>query len=116
MCKKLDTFTVDAFLKTLRQHRACGVRMIILSDNVTCHYARRLKPWLQKSRRVLRFLFLLPRIPQLAPIERVWKLIRRMATHNRFFATLSELLVTVEPCFPRWQKPNAVLRNLCGIS
>ena len=48
-------------------------------------------------------------------IERAWKLARRLATHNRYFATLDELLATVEACFNRWQKPNPVLRRLCGI-
>jgi hypothetical protein len=33
--------------------------------------------------------------PQLAPVERVWKLARRMATHNRFFATLGDVLASV---------------------
>jgi transposase len=115
MCKQFDALTFEAFLKTLRRHRARGTRMIIVLDNATYHHARRLKPWLRKSRRALTLLFLPPYSPQLAPIERVWKLARRMATHNRFFPTLSDLLAAVEPCFDHWQKPNAVLRRLCGI-
>lgn len=46
---------------------------------------------------------------------KTWTLARRMATHNRFLATLSELLAAVGPSFDRWQKPNAVLRRLYGI-
>jgi transposase len=115
MCKKFDALTFEAFLKKLRRHRSRGTRMIIVLDNATYHHARLLKPWLRKYRRVLTLVFLPPYSPQLAPIERVWKLARRMATHNRFFATLSELLAAVGPCFDRWQKPNAVLRRLCGI-
>ena len=38
-----------------------------------------------------------------------------MATHNRFFAALGELLDAVDTYFDRWQKPNAVLRRLYGI-
>jgi transposase len=64
---------------------------------------------------VLSLLFLPPYSPQLAPIERVWKLARRLATHNRFFATLGELLTAVEQCFDRWRQSNAMLRRLCGI-
>ena len=115
MCKKFDALTFEAFLKTLQRHRSRGTRMIIVLDNANYHHASLLKPWLRKYRRVLTLLFLPPYSPQLAPIERVWKLARRMATHNRFFATLSELLAAVGPCFDRWQKPNAVLRRLCGI-
>lgn len=44
-----------------------------------------------------------PYSSQLATIERVWKLARRMAMHYRFFATLDELLCAVETCFDWWQ-------------
>src|SRR5574337_683089 len=49
------------------------------------------------------------------PIERVWKLTRRMATHNQFFATLDAVVTAVSTCFDRWRTPNSVLRRLCGI-
>jgi hypothetical protein len=70
---------------------------------------------LHKYRKDLALLFLPPYSPQLAPIERVWKLARRLATHNRYFASLDEVLIAVESCFDQWQKPNPVLRRLCGI-
>jgi hypothetical protein len=46
---------------------------------------------------------------QLAPIERVWKLTRRLAAHNRYFATLPEVRKAVSACFDRWHRPNKVL-------
>jgi transposase len=115
LCKQFDAVAFEAFLKKLQRHRARGTRMIIVLDNATYHHARRLKPWLRKSRRALTLVFLPPYSPQLAPIERVWKLARRLATHNRVFATLRELLTAVEQCFDRWQNPNTALRRLCGI-
>ncbi len=115
MCGKFDALTFEAFLKKLLRHRSRGKRMVIVLDNAKYHHAVLLAPLLRKYRRVLTLLFLPPYSPQLAPIERVWKLARRMATHNRFFATLDELLAAVEICFDRWQKPNPVLRRLCGI-
>src|ERR1700674_2211867 len=69
----------------------------------------------RKYRAVLSLLFLPPYSPQLAPIERVWKLARRLATHNRYFATLAEVLDAVSACFDRWRMPNSVLRRLCCI-
>ena len=115
MCEKFDALTFEAFLKKLLRHRSRSKRMVIVLDNARYHHAVLLAPLLRKYRKVLTLLFLPPYSPQLAPIERVWKLARRMATHNRFFPTLSELLAAVEQCFDRWQKPNAVLRRLCGI-
>jgi len=79
------------------------------------HHAVLLAPLRRRYRKVLTLLFLPPYSPQLAPIERVWKLTRRLATHNRYFATLAEVLVAVEACFERWRNPNSVLRRLCGI-
>ena len=115
MCEKFDAVTFENFLKKLLRHRSRGRRMIVVLDNARYHHALLLKPLLRKYRAVLSLLFLPPYSPQLAPIERVWKLARRMATHNRFFATLGELLAAVEQCFDRWRQSNSVLRRLCGI-
>ena len=49
------------------------------------------------------------------PIERSGKLARRLATHNRFFATLDAVLTAVSTCFDRWRHSNSVLWRLCGI-
>jgi transposase len=115
MCATFDAATFETFLKKLLRHRSRGKRMVIVLDNAKYHHAVLLKPLLRKYRTVLTLLFLPPYSPQLAPIERVWKLARRMATHNRFFATLGELLTAVATCFDHWRKPNSVLRRLCGI-
>ena len=115
MCPKFDALTFETFLKKLRRRRPRGKRMVVLLDNAKYHHAVLLAPLLRKYRRVLTLLFLPPYSPQLAPIERAWKLARRLATHNRYFATLDELLATVEACFDLWRRPNPVLRRLCGI-
>ena len=115
MCEKFDAITFETFLKKLLRHRSRGKRMVVVLDNARYHHAILLAPLLHRYRKVLTLLFLPPYSPQLAPIERVWKLARRLATHNRFFATLDELLHAVESCFDWWKKPNAVLCRLCGI-
>lgn len=115
MCERFDALTFETFLKKLLRHRSRGRRMVIVLDNAKYHHAVHLKPLLRKYRAVLRLLFLPPYSPQLAPIERVWKLARRMATHNRFFASLGEVLAAIDQCFDRWRHSNSVLRRLCGI-
>jgi transposase len=99
----------------LLRQRSRGKRMVIVLDNAKYHHAVLLAPFLRKYRGSLSLLFLPPYSPQLAPIERVWKLTRRLATHNRYFATLVEVLGAVNTCFDRWRKPNSVLRRLCCI-
>jgi transposase len=115
LCEKFDAVTFEAFLKKLLRHRSRGKRMVVVLDNARYHHALLLKPLLRKYRTMLTSLFLPPYSPQLAPIERVGKLARRIATHNRFFPTLGELLAAVEKCFDRWRQSNSVLRRLCGI-
>jgi transposase len=107
--------TFEVFLKKLLRHRSRGKKMMIVLDNARYHHAKLLAPLLRQHRKHLALLFLPPYSPQLAPIERVWKLARRLATHNRYFATLDEVLMAIECCFDLWTKPNPVLRRLCGI-
>lgn len=116
LCATFNAATFETFLKTLLRHRSRSTRMVVVLDNARYHHAVLLTPLLRKYRTVLTLLFLPPYSPQLAPVERVWKLARRMATHNRFFATLDAVLTAVSTCFDRWRKPNSVLRRLCGIS
>jgi len=116
MCAVFNAETFQRFLKQLLRHQRHGRRMVLVLDNARYHHAVLLAPFLRRHARRLRLLFLPPYSPQLAPIERVWKLARRLATHNRYFASLPELLAAVDACFDRWLKPNRVLRRLCCIT
>ena len=116
LASKFNAASFEAFLKKLLRHRRRDRRMVVVLDNATYHHAAALRPLLRRYRRVLALVFLPPYSPQLAPVERVWKLARRLATHNRYFASLAELVAAVTECFDRWDKPNPVLRRLCGIT
>jgi len=115
-CATFNAATFETFLKTPLRHRSRDTRMVLVLDNARDHHAGLRNPWLRKYRAVLTLLFLPADSPQLAPVERVWKLARRLATHNRFFATLDDVLTAVALCFDRWRTPNSVLRRLCGRS
>jgi transposase len=116
LCATCNAATFETVLKTRLRHRARGTRRVMVRDNARYHHAILLKPVRRQYRAGLTLLVLPPYSPQLAPIERVWKLARRLATHNRFFATLDDVLTAVSTCFDRWRKPNSVLRRLCGIT
>jgi transposase len=89
--------------------------MVILLDNARYHHARILRDWLWKQRKIVQLLFLPPYSPQLNPIERVWKLARRLCTHNKYFPTLDDLRRIVESQVTHWAKPNKTLCRLCAI-
>jgi transposase len=60
--------------------------------------------------------FLPPYSPELNPIERLWKLTRRLCLHHRYFAFLDSVAEAVERQFADWRNPNETLRRLCAIT
>lgn len=116
--RRAKVFDANSFLLFLRQlvrHARPGRKMVIVLDNARWHYARAIRPWLRKHRHVLRLDFLPPYSPQLNHIERVWKLVRRLCTHNRYFPTLEGLVQAVFSQFTAWRKPNDALARLCAV-
>jgi transposase len=105
-----------AFLKALLRRRAHGKEMVVILDNAPYHHAAVLEGWLRNNRTVLKLLFLPPYSPELNPIERVWKLLRKLCTHNEFFPELELLQNALTQQLIKWWKPNTVLRRLCCIT
>ncbi len=113
---RFNAATFAAFLRQLLRHRARGRRLVAILDTAAYHYARALHPFLATHREVLRLEFLPPYSPKLNPIERLWKLTRRLCTHNRDFPKLDELVEAVANQMRAWRYPNPVLHRLCGIT
>lgn len=109
-----DALSFEAFLGLLWRHRRRGRPMVLVTDNAPYHRSEELGPFLA-AHRGLCLDYLPPYSPKLNPIERVWKLLRRLATHNEYFETLEELTERVSHQLAAWSKPNAVLRKLCCI-
>ena len=105
-----------AFLQGLLRRRARGKKMVLITDNAAYHHAGGLDGWLRQNRDVLELLFLPPYSPDLNPIERVWKLLRRLCTHNEYFPELELLENALTQQLRQWWRPNAILRRLCCIT
>lgn len=104
------------FMKKLRQISChTGRRVLVLADNARYHHAQLHAQWREQCSDRFSQLFLPPYSPDLNPIERVWKLTRRMATHNRYFETIDHVVDAVERQFKLWSKPNSTLKKLCAI-
>jgi transposase len=65
-------------------------RVVLLIDNAPWHRGKPIDEALRDNPQ-LEFKRLPSYSPQLNPIERLWKKLRRRATHNRLFETLAEL-------------------------
>lgn len=104
------------FLKRLsRSSCRSGRKVVVVADNARYHHAVLHKKWREQKKRQFSLEFLPPYSPELNPIERVWKLTRRQATHNRYFSTLQELTCSIENIFKTWSHENNILSKLCAI-
>jgi len=113
---RFDAKTCWSFLRKLRRRaRRRGRRVVVIIDNARYHHAKLHAPWRQLQEPHFVLLFLPPYSPQLNPIERVWKLLRKLWLHNRYFPTLDELVQIVDLQFTAWSRSNSVLRRLCTV-
>jgi transposase len=104
-----------AFLLKLLPLRMRGRKILLILDNARYHHSRDLRRWLLDNRDKIQLMFLPPYSPELNPIERVWKLTRRLCTHNQYFEKLEHLIKKVETQFKFWKIPNRILMKLCAI-
>jgi transposase len=115
--KSFDGQTFFAFLKYLRRTSSHSKkRIILILDNARYHHAKLHRKWREKCQDQFQLFFLPPYSPELNTSERIWKLTRRLCTHNRYFATLDEVILSVESQFQKWEKPNMPLRTLCSFT
>jgi transposase len=105
--------TYKQFIKMLIKRGSKKKRLIVILDNARYHRALLLKLWLHKNRQRICFLFLPPYSPELNPIERVWKMIRKNCTHNQYFTSLECLVKNVKEQVNLWDTPNDIFHKLC---
>lgn len=115
MSKIFNAETFLKFLKRILRTKKRGKKIVIVLDNAKYHHAIMLKSWLKKNRKKLSLMFLPPYSPELNHIERVWKITRKLCTHNDYFPTLEKLMTVVQKQMKRWQCPNETLYKLCCI-
>jgi transposase len=113
--EKFNAMTFQGFLEKMLSYRLGDRRLVVILDNAKYHHAKILKPFLRRHRKQLKLEFLPAYSPELNPIERVWKLTRRLCTHNRYFSQLADLLDAVSGQLALWKEPNDTLRKLCCI-
>lgn len=91
-------------------------KVVVIADNAKFHHATLHQEWRVNREPHFTLDFLPPYSPELNPTERIWKLTRRLAVHNRYFPSLDDVIGAVETEFDRWGEPNEILRRLCAIT
>lgn len=115
--KRFNAVTFHTFLQHLRKISSrCGRRVILIIDNARHHHAKLHLDWRREQAPQFLLNFLPPYSPDLNPIERLWKLTRRLCLHNRYFPTLEDVVESVESKFHKWNSGNETVRKLCAIT
>lgn len=120
MFHRAEKFNAESFFLFVRDLRSVSChterRMEVILDNAKYHHAKPHEGWRAKSLSRFALNVLPPYSPELNPIERVWKLVRRLATHNRHFSDLKEITAAAERTLSQWHFGNNTLRRLCAIT
>lgn len=115
-----DIFNAETFFRFLKHLRRITAptkkKIVLIIDNARYHHANLHKEWRMDCKDRFCLEFLPPYSPELNVIERVWKLTRKLCTHNRYFPDLEAIIVSVEKQFNDWRESNEVLRRLCAIN
>lgn len=115
--EKFNAMTFLSFLKHLRLVSSHSRRrVVVIIDNARYHHAALHKDYRSRNQDKFSLEFLPPYSPELNPIERLWKLIRRLATHNQYFQALTDIVAAVERIFSQWRLGNETVRRLCSIT
>ncbi len=106
----------EAFAAHLRHVGRCYPRethpeVVLLIDNAPWHAGRPVQEALADNPH-LRLKRLPSYSPQLNPIERLWKVLRRRATHNRLFDTLADLKQSVRASLCYFQTMKTRIKTL----
>ena len=91
-------------------------RVVVILDNAKYHHALLHKAWREEVKPRFRLDFLPPYSPELNPIERVWKLTRRLCLHNVYFPKLDQVCISAERQFDQWSAGSKALKKLCAIT
>jgi DDE superfamily endonuclease len=111
-----DAMTTWNFLRLLeRRSLNSRRRVIVITDNAKYHHAKLHSAWRQEHEAQFRLDYLPPYSPDLNPIERVWKLTRKLCIHDQYFPTIGTVITAIETQFAKWTHGNATLRRLCSI-
>ena len=91
-------------------------QVVVILDNAKYHHALLHKAWREEVKPRFRLDFLPPYSPELNPIERVWKLTRRLCLHNVYFPKLDQVCISAERQFDQWSAGSKTLKKLCAIT
>jgi len=91
----VESLTVDAqstiaLLKKIEAANRTKSVIYVFLDNARYHHAKIVKKWLKSTNSCIKMMFLPPYAPHLNPIERLWGVMHKYVTHNKFYQTYNQ--------------------------
>jgi transposase len=108
-----EKFNGESFIALLRQLTRYyqGKKVHLITDNVPYHKAPNVRKWVETNSDKIKLHFLPKYSPKLNATEYVWRKVKRMTTHNRYFETVEDLAAELFRRFNRFQGNPASLRS-----
>ena len=82
--EKINAQTTRQLLQKLETAYPSKRIIHVFLDNARYHHAKVLQPWLKAPERRIKLHFLPTYAPHLNPIERLWGIMHKYITHNRY--------------------------------
>ena len=96
----VESVTVDAnstiaLLKKIEAANPTKTAIHVFLDNARYHHARAVKKWLKTTGSCINLVFLPAYAPHLNPIERLWGVMHKYVTHNKFYKTYNQFVEAI---------------------
>ena len=100
--------TISLLSRLLAAYPAARTIHVIL-DNARYHHAKMVKEWIKNNGKRIDLIFLPPYAPNLNVIERLWAVLHKCVTHNKFYPTFNAFVGAVLDFFrhtlpSRWRQ------------
>jgi transposase len=109
-----EKFNGESFLTLLEQlvRQYSGKKIHLITDNAPYHRkGAKVNQWLEKHASSIKLHFLPAYSPEFNAVEYIWRKIKRLTTHNRYFETPDKLHAELFRRFNRFQGNPASLRS-----
>lgn len=93
-----------------------GKRLLVIHDRGAQHHGAAIEDVVREAKERLMLKAQPAYSPELNPQERIWKWLRRVVTHNHWFATLREQIEAIRNFFRYLAGIKDQVRRLCGIN
>ena len=112
-----SSLKADAFKKFLQQvlTRCSTSKVVAIMDNAKAHHARLIHSFIEGEKGRLAVIYLPTYAPELNPIERLWKWLRQVVTHNFCFDTLNKLKAALQKFFAYVARNPHIIKRTCRV-